>query len=85
MIIHPIVFGCGAQFLKNAIQVSFQQSFAQIDLVVSEKWLLKLIPLFSILAWTLFYSEVEVIGQNFSKGPSKDHSSQVWGRLAQYF
>jgi hypothetical protein len=37
------------------------------------------------LAWWPSWLEVGIIGHNFGRGPSKDHSTKVWLQLAQWF
>jgi hypothetical protein len=29
--------------------------------------------------------EAEITGHNFGRGPSKDHSTKIWSKLAQWF
>ena len=41
-------------------------------------------PLFLLLAWWLSWLEVGITGQKFGRGPSKDHSTKVWFKLAQW-
>jgi hypothetical protein len=42
-------------------------------------------PLFLFLAWRPSWLEVGITGQNFGRGPSKDHSTKVWLQLVQWF
>jgi hypothetical protein len=42
-------------------------------------------PFFLFLAWQPSWLEVGITGHNFGRGPSKDHSSKVWSKLAQWF
>ena len=42
-------------------------------------------PFFLFLAWRPSWLEVGITGQNFGRGPSKDHSRKVWLQLAQWF
>ena len=42
-------------------------------------------PFFLFLAWRPSWLEVRIIGHNFGRGPSKDHSTKVWLQLAQWF
>ena len=71
-------------FWKRTTQGSFQQSLAEIGSVVSEeKIFLKFHPpFFLFLAWWPSWLEVGITGHNFGRGPSKDHSTKVWFRLA---
>jgi hypothetical protein len=39
---------------------------------------------FLFLAWRTSWLEVGIIGHNFGRGPSKDHSTKVWLQLAQW-
>jgi hypothetical protein len=40
-------------------------------------------PFFLFLAWRPSWLEVGITGHNFGRGPSKNHFSKVWLRLAQ--
>ena len=40
-------------------------------------------PFFLFLAWRPSWLEVAITGHNFGRGPSKNHFSKVWLRLAQ--
>ena len=40
---------------------------------------------FLFLAWWPSWLEVRIIGHNFGRGPSKDHSTKVWLQLVQWF
>jgi hypothetical protein len=42
-------------------------------------------PFFLFLAWRPSWLEVWITGHNFGRGPSKDHSTEVWLQLAQWF
>ena len=80
------VLKCRTQFSKRTTQESFQQSLVEIGSVVSEKIFFKFHPLFFLfLAWRPSWLEVGIIGHNFGRGPSKDHSTKVWLQLAQWF
>ena len=71
---------------KGTTQGSFQQSLVEIGSVVSEeKNFLNFIPLFLFLAWWPSWLEVGIIGHNFGRGPSKDHSTKAWLQLAKWF
>jgi hypothetical protein len=37
------------------------------------------------LAWRPSWLEVGITGHKFGRGPSKDHSTKVWFKLAQWF
>jgi hypothetical protein len=41
-------------------------------------------PFFLFLAWWPSWLEVGITGHNFGRGPSKDHSTKVWFKLAQW-
>ena len=74
------------QFRKGTTQGSFQQSLVEIGSVVSEKIFFKFSsPFFLFLAWRPSWLEVGITGQNFGRGPPKDHSAKVWLQLAQWF
>ena len=75
------------QIWKGTTQGSFQQSFVEIGSVVSEEFLFLFhpLPLFYFLAWRLYWLEVGITRHNFGRGPSKDHSTNVWLQLAQWF
>ena len=58
----------------------------EIGSVVSEKNLFKFHPpFFLFLAWRPSWLEVGITGHNFGRGPSKDHFTNVWLQLAQWF
>jgi hypothetical protein len=42
-------------------------------------------PFFIFLAWLPSWLEVGITGHNVGRGPSKDHSTKVWSKLAQWF
>jgi hypothetical protein len=42
-------------------------------------------PFFLFLAWWPSWLEVGIIGHNFGRGSSKDHTTKVWLQLAQWF
>jgi hypothetical protein len=44
------------------------------------RWL----PFFLFLAWPTSWLEVRITGHNFGRGPSKDYSTKVWFKLAQW-
>ena len=51
---------------------------------LKQQWTIKISsPLFLFLAWRLSWLEVGITGHNFGRGPSKNHFSKVWLRLAQ--
>jgi hypothetical protein len=55
-------------------------------LTLKQQWTIKISsPLFLFLAWRPSWLEVGIIGHNFGRGPSKDHSTKVWLQLAQWF
>ena len=56
----------------------WQSSFRGEDLFLISS------PLFSILDWRPSWLEVGITGHNFGRGPSKDHSTKVWFKLAQW-
>jgi hypothetical protein len=78
---------CRTQMWKGTTQGSFQQSVVEIGSVVSrKKFLFKFHPpFFLFLAWEPSWLEVGIIRHNFGKGPSKDHSTNAWLQLAQWF
>jgi hypothetical protein len=41
-------------------------------------------PFFLFLAWRPSWLEVGITGHVFGRGPSKDHSTKVWFKLAQW-
>ena len=43
------------------------------------------LPFFLFLAWRPSWLEVVITGHTFGRGSSKDHSTQVWLQLAQWF
>jgi hypothetical protein len=78
---------CQTQFWKGTTQGSFQQSLVEIGSVVSEEKIFVKFhpPFFLFLAWQPSWLEVGIIGHNFGRGPSKDHSTKVWLQLALWF
>jgi hypothetical protein len=42
-------------------------------------------PFFLFLAWWPSWLEVGITGHKFGRGSSKDYSSKVWSKLAQWF
>ena len=74
------------QFWKGITQWSFQQSLVEIGSVVSEKFFFLISsPFFLFLAWWPSWLEVRIIGHNFKRRPSKDHSIKDLLQLAQWF
>jgi hypothetical protein len=69
------------QFWKRTTQGSFQQSLVEIGSVVSEeKICLKFhSPFFLFLAWWPSWLKIGITGHNFGRGPSKDHSTKLFG------
>ena len=54
-------------------------------LILKQQWTIKISStLFLFLAWWLSWLEVGITGHNFGRGPSKDHSTIVWFKLAQW-
>ena len=76
---------CRTQFSNGTTQGSFQQGLVEIGSVVSEKIFLNFIPFFLFLTWWPSLLEVGIMGHNFRRGSSKDHSTKVWLQLAQCF
>jgi hypothetical protein len=52
---------------------------------VSEEKILKKFhpPFFLFLAWWPSWLEIGITGPKFGRGPSKDHSTKAWFKLAQ--
>ena len=79
---------CQSQFWKGNTQGSFQQSLVEIVSDSSfrgEDFLKISSPFFLFLAWRPCWLEVGITGHNLGRGPPKDHSTQVWLQLAQWF
>jgi hypothetical protein len=78
---------CWTQFWKGTTQGSFQQSLVEIGSVVSEEKIsFKFHPLF----FSIFSLVVILVGSQdhqtqFGRGPSKDHSTNVWLQLTLWF
>ena len=54
-------------------------------LVPKQQWAIKISsPLFLFLAWWPSWLKVGITGNSFGRGPSKDHYSKVWSKLAQW-
>ena len=52
---------------------------------MSPFWTIKISsPFFLFLAWRPSLLEVGITGHNFGRGPSKDYSTKVWFKLAQW-
>ena len=74
------------QFWKGTTQGSFQQSLVEIGSVVSEEeFFLISSPLFSIFSLATILVGSRDHRTQFWKGPSKDHSTNVWLQLAHWF
>ena len=75
---------CRTQFWKGTTQGSFQQSLVEIGSVVSERKIFFKFhsPFFLFLAWWPSWLKIRIIRHNFRRGPSKDHSTKVWFKLA---
>jgi hypothetical protein len=58
---------------------------SSIWLILKQQWTIKISsPLFSIFTWWPSWLEVGITGHNFGRGPSKDHSTKVWFKLARW-
>ena len=78
---------CRTHIWKGTTQGSSRQSLVEIGSVVSEEKIFFSIssPLFLFSAWWPSWLEVGIIGHNFVRGPSKDHSTKGWLQLAEWF
>jgi hypothetical protein len=55
-------------------------------LILKQQWTIKISsPLFLFLAWRPSWLKVGITGHNFERRPSKDLSTKVWFKLAQWF
>jgi hypothetical protein len=52
-------------------------------LIIKQQWTFHP-PFFLFLAWWPSWLEVWITGHNFGRGPSKDHSTKAWFKLAQW-
>ena len=54
-------------------------------LILKQQWTIKISsPLFLFFAWRPSWLEIWITGHNFGRGPSNDHSTKVWFKLAQW-
>ena len=54
-------------------------------LILKQQWTIKnSSPFFLFLAWRPSWLEVGITGHNFGRGLSKNHSTKVWFKLAQW-
>ena len=54
-------------------------------LILKQQWTIKISsPFFLFLAWWPYWLEVGITGHNFGRGRTKDHSTKVWFKLAQW-
>jgi hypothetical protein len=77
------------QFWKGTTQGSFQQSLVEIGSVVLYKHNDELFNIYYGIfyeLWTFaYFDRLCKLENNFERGPPKDHFSNVWLRLAQWF
>ena len=72
--------------LNYSLSCSCSKNLSSFWLILKQQWTIEIsFPFFSI-----FFSLVailvgsQVTGHNFGRGPSKDHSTKVWYKLAQW-
>jgi hypothetical protein len=72
--------------LNYSFPCSCSYNLSSFWLILKQQWTIKISsPFFLFLAWRPPWLEVGISGQNFGRGPSKDHSTKVWLQLAQWF
>ena len=72
--------------LNYSLPCSCSYNLSSFWLILKQQWTIKISsPLFLFLAWWPSWLEVGITGHNFGRWPSKDHSSKVWSKLAQWF
>ena len=70
--------------LNYFLPCSCSYNFSSFWLTLKQQWTIKIAsPLFLFWAWRPSWLEVGITGHNFGRGPSKNHFSEVWLRLAQ--
>ena len=70
--------------LNYFLPCSGSSNFSSFWLVLKQQWTITISsPFFLFLAWRPSWLEVGITGHNFGRGPSKNHFSKVWLRLAQ--
>jgi hypothetical protein len=73
--------------LQRNIRQIWESTLSKSDYLVGHRgrtWEISS-PLFLFLAWQPFWLEFGITGHNFGRGPSKDHSTKVWFKFAQWF
>ena len=78
---------CWTQFWKGTTQGSFQQSLVEIGSVVSEEKISFKFhpPFFSIFSLVVILVGSQDHQTQFGRGPSQDHSTNVWLQLTLWF
>ena len=70
--------------LNYFLPCSCSYNFSSSWLTLKQQWTIKISsPLFLFWAWWPSWLKVGITGHNFGRGPSKNHFSKVWLRLAQ--
>jgi hypothetical protein len=71
--------------LNYSLPCSCSYNLSSFWLILKQIWTIKILPpLFTIFTWRPSWLEVGITGHNFGRGPSKDHSTKVWFKLAQW-
>ena len=71
--------------LNYSLPCSCSWNLSSFWLILKQQWTIKISsPLFLFLAWRPSWLEVWITGYNFGRGSSKDHSTKVWFKLAQW-
>ena len=69
--------------LNYSLLCSCSYNLSSFWLILKQQWTIKISsPFFLFLAWRPSWLEVGITGHNFGRGPSKDHSTKVWFKLA---
>ena len=69
--------------LNYSLSCSWSLNLSSFWLILKQQWTIKISsPLFSI--FSLVAILVGITGHKFGRGPSKDHSTKVWFKLAQW-
>ena len=70
--------------LNYFLPCSCSKNFSSFWLTLKQQWTIKIAsPFFLFWAWRPSWLEVGINGHIFGRGPSKNHFSKVWLRLAQ--
>ena len=73
------------EYMLNYLSCSCSKNLSSFWLILKQHWTIKISSSFFLfLAWWPSWLEIGITGHNFGRGPSKDHSTKVWFKLAQW-